>query len=146
MRLAGAALMLLVAGAARGDERVHLHAGGGGHLASEAPHTGFWLTAGLQAPGRWGGRVDVLDDGERGLWEGSVTYQLAATRPRLVIAFHAGGGWARAERAATLAVGVATQLGIIGPLALGFDASAHATLEERPRFPLTGTAGILLAW
>src|SRR5687768_3036765 len=124
---------------------MHLHVGGGGFLASGTPRLGVWLTAGVQAPGRWGGRVDVLDDGQRGYWEGSATYQLAATRPRLVIAFHAGGGWAR-DGAASLAVGVATQLGIVGPLALGFDASGHITIEREPRFPLTGTAGILLSW
>lgn len=148
MKRAAAATILLAAAAARADETTHLHAGGGAFLASTAtPRRGGWLTAGVQAPGRWGGRLDVLDDGERGFWEGSVSYQLAASRPRLVVAFHAGAGWARGERdAPSLAAGVATQLGIVGPLAVGFDAAAHLTIEREPRVVLAAAAGLLLAF
>lgn len=108
--------------------------GAGGSLAVTGPATtGMVAEAELYpggALGRWGVRMEArsvdpdLGEADAGIVAGGVTYEAAASRPRLAIALYGVAGSLVPDARAVAGGGVHTQLWLVGPLALGLDSGA----------------------
>jgi hypothetical protein len=81
------------------------------------------------ALGRFGFRADVrgLDDTTPVMVTAGITYEAAASRPRLQLALHTEAGIA--DRDPVVGGGVQTQLWLVGPVAIGVDSTVHFRYE-----------------
>jgi hypothetical protein len=118
----------------------HAGIGAGGYVAMLGPvSSGLAASADVSpggAFGRFGARVEArtldedLGDGiDGGLLLGGVVYEGAAARPRLAVALHGEAGVAVPDPHLAVGGGVETTLWIVGPLAVGLDATAHLVLR-----------------
>jgi hypothetical protein len=138
---AAAVVALLVAGDARADGRSHFSVGAGGWSEPIHLDIGFW--GGVEY---W--PVYGVGAGEAWWFEAGVSRALGEARPHLLVALHAGAGYASPDGALLLAAGLASELGLkIGPLALGLDGTFHSAItRERLRFALTGILALHATW
>jgi len=105
--------------------------------------------------GKVGGSLAVrsllLDPfGDAGLATAGVIYEAAAARPRLVMALHGEAGIAFGPDGAdrlrpAIGGGLKTHLGVIGPLALATDVTAHVIAEDVDDLTLVFSLGALIA-
>jgi len=102
----------------------------GGYFALSGPaHYGGQVVATVVPGGsmeRFGVRASArsFDDGSDGFFTLGVTFEAAASRPRLVLSLFAEAG-VSTDALAITGAGIHTTLAIIGPFALGTDAAAH---------------------
>jgi hypothetical protein len=130
-------------------ERVHGSVGVGGW--SDPVHAGFggWAGGDLWPWKRWGVRLDARIDaeGEPVRVEAALARILGDSRPHLVVSFHAGGGWSFPDDALLLSGGIAGQLGIVKPIALGLDGTVQNAIgEDGYRLHWLTTLSVLVAW
>lgn len=136
--------------APHGAERpVHWGLGGGGYLAiTGSRRSGGLLEAELYPGGRLGRlgvRVESRGSGDDalGALAAGVTYEGAASRPRLQIAVYATAG-ATWSGDPVLAAGAQTQLWIVGPLAVGLDGGAWLRIGGVDDAELVLSSGLTL--
>lgn len=115
--------------ASRGERPVHWGLGAGGYAAiTGSRRSGGLLEAELYPGGRLG-RLGVrlesrgAGDDALGTLAAGVTFEGAASRPRLQIAVYATAG-ATWSGDPVIAAGAQTQLWLVGPLAVGLDGGA----------------------
>jgi len=129
----------------------HAGIGAGGYVAILGPVSNGLVASADVSPGgsfgRLGARVeartldDDLGDGiDGGLLLGGVVYEAAAARPRLAVALHGEAGVAVPDPHLAVGGGVETTLWIIGPLAVGLDATVHLVLRGVDSELLVGSA------
>jgi hypothetical protein len=107
---------------------------------------GVWGGAQLWPGGKWGARVDAygVEGFEALRLEAHVARIIGDARPHLVVAVHAGGGWAFGEDALLVSAGLDGELGLrVGPLALGLDGVVHGAASD-DAFVLTFTSTLSL--
>ena len=164
--LAALALVTSLAAPAHADEepdenesppfRFSVGAGGAALLSGADGETWRGLAAVDLYPGGGFGRFgasfavrQVLLDpfGDAGLATVGVTYEAAAARPRLVMALHAEGGIAFGgdELRPAIGGGLKTHLGVIGPLALASDVTAHLVAHDVDDLSLVFSLGAMIA-
>lgn len=105
--------------------------------------------------GRWGVSLaarSILFDpyGEAGLVTAGVIYEAAASRPRLIMALHGDLGVTYGPEGGddvrpAVGGGLKTHLGVIGPLAVATDLTAHVVLGDSDDLALVISAGAMLA-
>ena len=107
----------------------------------------------LEPGGRFGhyGMLVALrgfDDHHAGLLVGGLMFEAAAARPRLVLDLHADAGADLDTHRPLAGGGVRTLLGIIGPLAIGFDVTACVVIAgaQDTRLVFAGDSLLVLRW
>jgi hypothetical protein len=142
-RLVPTLCLLLATREAAADSHATLGIGGLGTLPG--PDFGLWAGLSLWPRGPVGGRLDVFaaTDLEPTRVEASLSYQLAATRPHLVLAGHAGLGVSLADPSPVLALGLSGELGhALGPFRILPDAALHLDLTGEEPVALTFVLGV----
>lgn len=124
---------------ATGDSHATLGIGALGVLPG--PDLGGWTGVSVCPKGPVGGRLDLW--ATRGLrpthLEASLSYQLAATRPHLVLSGHAGLGMAFSSTSPTFVAGLSAELGhALGPFRILSDTALYMDLG--------GDEPVLLRW
>jgi hypothetical protein len=146
MARALAVLVLLAVLGEAAAARAELIVGAGGALAlstDTGADLGLWGGVEISPPGRFGARADVWAFEERVLVEGALVLTLGATRPHLAISAHAGAGADLREPGVAAALGLTTQLGIVGPLIVVLDTTAHVIVwDGRFEVVLGGVLGL----
>lgn len=143
--------------------------GVGGYVALGGPTaTGLCAVATL-SPGGWADRTGLRleartagdtagdsdsdgdgDDGasrfDRGLFTAGLTYEAAASRPRLALSLHGEVGALAPDPHPALGGGVEIELWLLGPIALAAGSSAHLIVDGLDsQLVLAGTLGLRLA-
>jgi hypothetical protein len=90
----------------------------------------------------------TFDRHHAGLLTAGLVFEAAAARPRLVIDLHVDAGADLDASRPVAGAGVRTVLGIIGPLAVAFDAGLYVVIagSQDTRFALTGDALVVARW
>lgn len=136
--------------------RLSLGAGGAALLSADDGETWRGLFAIDVYPGgpfgRFGASVALrsllYDPYTAGLVTAGITYEAAAARPRLVMALHGEGGvtFGRddGETRPAIGGGLKTHLGIIGPLAIATDVTAHLIAQDVDDLRLMVSLGAMI--
>jgi hypothetical protein len=143
--------MIMAPGAARGDEPWHGSIGAGGSLVlTGAGGDAFRLDGAIayQPFERFGfvAAVRAFDDEPRdALVTAGITWEAAASRPRLAVALYGDAGIATAETLPVLGIGVRTTIAVFGPLGVIADTGAHLVLDGVDDTALVISSALLLA-
>lgn len=151
----GVALVVMLAGAARADDRPpHGLIGLGGSLLLTGRDGGppnradaeFEVKPGGSF-GHLGGLVALraFDAHHAGLLCAGVVFEAAAARPRIVLDLHAELGVDLDVHAPLVGGGLRTTVGLVGPLALALDSGAYLVIDGVDRTRVVISSGALLA-
>ena len=153
MRAAAALAVIAIAApaTARADDTWHGSIGAGGSLlVTGAGGDALRLDGAIayQPFERFGfvAAVRAFDDAPRdALVTAGLTWEAAASRPRIAVALYADAGVATAETLPVLGLGVRTTIAVFGPLGVVADTGAHLVLDGVDDTALVISSALLLA-
>ena len=150
---AAAALVVLLATPVRAERPYHGSVGAGGALllsGDRGDRTRGDVAFDLKLRSRFGliAAWRAFDDQHRGLVMAGIAYEAAASRPRLVIDFHAVVGADLDAAAPLIGGGMRTTLALIGPLGVALDVGGYLVLDgiDNSRLQLQSSVLVVGRW
>lgn len=144
---------LMVRAPAQADRAVHGSVGGGSALlvtGHDDDRLRYELELDVEPRSRHGVHAAWrgFSAGHRGMALAGVTYEAAASRPRLVLDLHADLGADLDQRAPVTGGGVRTTIAVWGPLGVALDGGAYLVLDgvERTRLRIAGSTSLVARW